>query len=256
MVTVEGITPLLERVLDEALGETASRDDVNTVQAQLASIATQLEGLSTAAPAPRKGYDKATVELALNRQNRMQSIRRFGLEWCSHSEVRKHAPQELHLSQDKEFAELLSQMVLEGNTSGATAAATTSSGWPTSGQRKRDRQHASSSATEPMEVDNRRQRTYLQLNTGPVSKGVRQPDGKIKISLAGTVMGNDVPSSVGPIIARLKEQRDIVSHDSISQRKLDLAIRLPDPLGDRASIQLQRSMLAAVVHLHWLSGRR
>ena len=42
VVTVEGINPLLERVLDEALGETASRDDVNTVQAQLASIATQL----------------------------------------------------------------------------------------------------------------------------------------------------------------------------------------------------------------------
>ena len=469
VVTVEGITPLLERVLDEALGETASRDDVNTVQAQLASIATQLEGMSTAAPALRKGYDKATVELALDRQNRMQSIRRFGLEWYSHSEVRKYAPQELHLSQDKEFAELLSQMVLEGglptdtdtenptspatpatpatslaanaaanstlagtvatpapvltpgtavtatapalraitaitptatvvthtggkpikveaaappifsridvdtdiedwleqvrencvfgqvdqsqwvvyasgflggepksqwlarkresrltgnttkimqwdsfaewcrktfavsnrtqmayrslqnlkqtstvakyvsrfnvlslqanmteeqkiwawyeglkpdirnktewdpvtkqrmatlqdaqfaaiavdgfymssgtagNTSGATAAATTSSGWPTSGQRKRDRQHASSSAAEPMEVDNRRQRTALQLSTGPVSKGVRQPDGKIKFPLAGTVMGNDVPSSVGPIIARLKEQRDFPS---------------------------------------------
>ena len=31
------------------------------------------------------------------------------------------------------------------------------------------------------------------------------------VSLAGTVMGNDVPSSVGPIIARLKEQRDFPS---------------------------------------------
>ena len=87
VVTVEGINPLLERVL-------ASRDDVNTVQAQLASIATQLEGMSTAAPVLRKGYDKATVELALDRQNRMQSIRRFGLEWYSHSEVRKYAPQQ------------------------------------------------------------------------------------------------------------------------------------------------------------------
>ena len=79
---------------------------------------------------------------------------------------------------------------------------------PTSGQRKRDWQHASSSGGEPMEVDNRWQRTSLQLNTGPTSKGVKQPDGKLKFPMTGTVMGQDVPSSVAPIIARLKEQRD------------------------------------------------
>ena len=95
-----------------------------------------------------------------------------------------------------------------GNTTGATAAAGTSSGRPTSGQCKRDWQHASSSGGEPMEVDNRRQRTSLQLNTGPTSKGVKQPDGKFKFPMTGTVMGQDDPSSVAPIIARLKEQRD------------------------------------------------
>ena len=58
----------------------ASRDDVNVLKGQLASISAQLDGLFTAAPALRKGYDRASVELALNRQNRMQSIRNFGLE--------------------------------------------------------------------------------------------------------------------------------------------------------------------------------
>ena len=59
-----------------------------------------------------------------------------------------------------------------------------------------------------MEVDNRRQRTTLHLNTGPTSKGVRQPDGKLEFPMAGTVLGQDFHSSVGPTIARLKEQKD------------------------------------------------
>ena len=73
------------------------------LKGQLASISAQLDGLSTAAPALRKGYDRASVELALNRQNRMQSIRNFGLEWYSHTEVRRYLPSDLLLSQDKEF---------------------------------------------------------------------------------------------------------------------------------------------------------
>ena len=61
-----------------------------------------------------------------------------------------------------------------------------------------------------MEVDNRRQCTSLNLHTGPVSKRVRQADGKIKFPMAGTVMVQDVPSTVhvGPIIARLQEQKE------------------------------------------------
>ena len=44
----------------------------------------------------------------------MRSVRSFGLEWYAHSEVRRFLPQDLLLSQDKEFAELLSQMLQEG----------------------------------------------------------------------------------------------------------------------------------------------
>ena len=102
-----------------------------------------------------------------------------------------------------------------GNQSGTNAAA--SSGRPTSGQRKRDWSNASSSAAEPMEVETRRQRTALNLHTGPTAKGVRQADGKFKFPMAGTVMGQDVPSTVQPIIARLKEQKDSQDESFVHQ---------------------------------------
>ena len=92
-----------------------------------------------------------------------------------------------------------------GNT-GTNAAA---SGRPTSGLRKRDWQLATSSAAEPMDVDKRRQRTSLTLNTGPISKGVRQPDGTLLFPMAGAVMKQDIPASVGPIIAGLKDQKNL-----------------------------------------------
>ena len=76
-----------------------------------------------------------------------------------------------------------------GNTPGAATTAGASSGL-TSGARKR-----SFSASEPLEVDTRRQRTPLSLHTGPTSKGIRQPDGKFRFPLAGTVMSSDVPHS-------------------------------------------------------------
>ena len=110
-ITLEQLTPLLETTLDDALSETASKDDVKVVKSQLESISAQLHEHSTAAPALRKGYDKASVELALNKQNRMRSVCSFGLEWYAHSEVRRFLPQDLLLAQDKEFAELPSQMV-------------------------------------------------------------------------------------------------------------------------------------------------
>ena len=116
-----------------------------------------------------------------------------------------------------------------GNTTGANAAAGASSGCPTSGLRKRDWHLATSSAVEPMEVDKRRQCTSLSLNTGPISKGFRQPDGKLPFPMAGAVMKQGVPSSVEPSNCNdgPNRSRYVLFHYSTRHGEQKFPIRLP-----------------------------
>ena len=85
------------------------RDDVNMLKAQLASISTQLDGLSTAAPALRKGYDKGTLlasqepfacwrddltastTLYVRKDITSQSLPCFLTSNCMHPEAYQHA---------------------------------------------------------------------------------------------------------------------------------------------------------------------
>ena len=88
-----------------------------------------------------------------------------------------------------------------GNLTGTTAVAT--AGRQSNGHRKQD--FASSSAGEAMVVDSRRQRISLPRTNHTVSLGNTQPNGLIKFNPVGTFKGQDIPDSVQPILARLRE---------------------------------------------------
>ena len=61
----------------------------------------------------------------------------------------------------------------------------------------------------------------------------RQPDGKLLFPMAGAVMKQDVPASVGPIIATagLNRTRYALFHYRTSHGERKFSIRLPEPLG-------------------------
>lgn len=83
-----------------------------------------MEQLAGATRAIRKPHDKAGVELALSKSQRVHSLRTFGLDWYLHPDVRQHIPLDIYLHQDAEFNDQIRQLYKEGGPQIGTACAT------------------------------------------------------------------------------------------------------------------------------------
>lgn len=113
-VAVEQLPHKLESVLEDSLAATASKEDLNILTGKVDSLLSKMEQLAGATHAIRKPYDKAGVELALSKSQRVHSLRTFGLDWYLHPDVRQHIPLDIYLSQDAEFNDQIRQLDKEG----------------------------------------------------------------------------------------------------------------------------------------------